>query len=48
MLLQNGAILEIGQMAVFDCLANGGDEMVSGEAWDVRHAVVKRGDVDGP
>ncbi len=47
MLLQTGTTLEIGQMVSFEFLANGGGEMVSGEAWVVRHAVAERGGVDG-
>jgi hypothetical protein len=34
-------------LVAFEFLANGGDEMVSGEAWVVRHAVAERGGVDG-
>jgi len=47
MLLETTTTLEIGQMVAFEFLANGGDEMVSGEAWVVRHAVAERGGVDG-
>jgi hypothetical protein len=47
MLLQTGTTLEIGQMVAFEFLANGGDDMVSGEARVVRHAVAERGGVDG-
>ena len=47
MLLETTTTLEIGQMVAFEFLANGGDDMVSGEAWVVRHAVAERGGVDG-
>lgn len=47
MLLQTGTTLENGQMVKFEFLANGGDDMVSGEAKVVRHAVAERGGVDG-
>ncbi len=47
MLLQTGTTLEIGQIVAFEFLANRGDDMVSGEARVVRHAVAERGGVDG-
>jgi hypothetical protein len=47
MLLQTATALEIGQLVAFDFLAGDGDDMVSGEASVVRHAVTERGGVDG-
>ena len=47
MLLQTGTTLEIGQLVAFEFLASNGNDMVSGEARVVRHAVAERGGVDG-
>jgi len=47
MLLETSATFEIGQTVAFEFLANGGSDMVSGEARVVRQAVAERGGVDG-
>jgi DNA-binding response OmpR family regulator len=47
MLLETATMLEIGQRVAFEFLASDADDMVSGEAKVVRHAVAERGGVDG-
>lgn len=47
MLLQTSTTLEIGQLVAFEFLSSSGDDMVSGDAAVVRHAVAERGGIDG-